>query len=135
MSLDSYSRVVAVLCVLVFAPHAAAEEGSAGWPPQGLSFGLRAGYALPAGLTADDAEEPYLYSGLFSLWAEAGYRFDSGIEVGPWVQYARAQIRGICPDTIDCRGRNLRLGVLADYHFKPQGQRDAWLGLGLGYED
>jgi hypothetical protein len=134
-------RTLLVVVLLVAMPRAAAAESSpaerTGGLPRWLGVGLRAGYALPKGLTEGGPEAPYLYdlySGLFALWLDADYRFESGIEVGPWVQVARAQIRGICPDTEECAGSNLRLGVLGSYHFNPRGATDPWLGLGLGHE-
>jgi hypothetical protein len=134
-------RSLLVVLALVALPRAEAAASpparGTGGLPRWLGVGLRAGYAIPKGPTAGGPEAPYLYdlySGLFSLWLDADYRFESGIEVGPWVQLARAQIRGICPDTEECTGSNLRLGVLGSYHFKPRGETDPWLGLGVGHE-
>ncbi|MFP2907109.1 hypothetical protein ACLESD_19080 [Pyxidicoccus sp. 3LFB2] len=130
-------RALLVVTLIVSLPRVAAAEEDTGGLPRWLGVGLRAGYALPRGPTEGGPEAPYLYdlySGLFALWLDVGYRFESDIEVALWGQLARAQIRGTCPDTEECTGSNLRLGVLGAYHFNARGTTDPWLGLGLGHE-
>jgi hypothetical protein len=109
---------------------------------RGVSFGLRAGYALPAGaLTKGDPIRSNL-TGMLPLWLDAGYRVSEPIYLGAYFQWAPAFVSDdVCPLNLSCSANDLRFGIDVHWHFKQvfgEGawvdKFDPWVGLGTGYE-
>jgi outer membrane protein W len=125
-----------MLLMLAAARHAAAQVG----PPDksGVDLAVRVGYAVPFG----DAESGTSLSGTFSgavpFVLEAGYRFDRHFTLGPYFQYAIAQVKqtatGLCGNGLDCSGSIIRAGLEALYHLDVGSAFIPWFGLGVGYE-
>jgi hypothetical protein len=133
MNLVRSSTLLCCLLASAVALPASAVEAHA----PSVQLGFRAGYGLPFGFFSDEPTSDSLYSiysGLFPLWFEGGYRFGSGLYVGLHAQYAFAQIRGSCPEDVSCSGRNLRLGADVGYHFRRTAEWEPWLVLGTGLE-
>ena len=127
-----------ILALFVFAPlllatPARAEESFSSRP----FVAAHAGYSFPFGTFTGEDNPLWLYnvySGMFPLGLEAGYRFSPLWGGGVHAQYAIAQLRDACPPAVDCSGGDLRVG--ADIYFHPPINRYAapWTSLGVGYE-
>lgn len=129
-------RALLLVFTLLAAAPALAEEAPR---TAGVSLGLRTGYGLPFGKFsgAPDSDTLFdVYSGLLPLWADVAYRWPSGFFVGAHVQYALVQVRGHCPEEIQCGGSDMRLGVDVGWRFQPSANLrwEPWLALGTGYE-
>lgn len=116
---------------------ASASTGSQG----GLQFGLRLGYGIPMGKTADadGADLSNSVSGQLPIWLDVGYRIIPNIYVGLYGQYGIAFINKdnnteCKADGASCSASDFRFGVNAHYHFSPGQSVDPWVGLGIGYE-
>ena len=115
-------------------PKAAPENP--GRPERGLTIGLRSGWAFPLGdrLSNDSLSESYV--GLLPFWLDAGYRLSPRIFVGAYFQYGILFVTpSLCEAPLDsCHGYDLRAGIGAHYHLRPDGPVDTWFGAGIGYE-
>jgi hypothetical protein len=128
------------LAILVSASAAAQQdtppiEQADGASQTGLEFGLRTGFMLPFGKTADRPQGSLSdsFTGFLPIWIEGGYRFNPNLFVGAFFQYAFAFTKN-CDPGFDCSGSDLRVGAEGHYHFMPGRMADPWLGLGVGYE-
>jgi hypothetical protein len=111
----------------------------------GLSFGLRLGYAFPAGSFSDpDPSSPNSdttlggsVSGMAPVWVDAGYLVNPYFYIGAYFSYGFAQAAGSLgcgTNGLTCTLSNLRAGV--DVQVRPLGVRrlQPWIGVGIGYE-
>lgn len=110
-------------------------------PPDGpgVDLALRIGYAVPFGdFSGNGSSLSSTFSGAVPFLVEAGYRFDRRFTVGPYFQYALAQVKdgagAICGNGADCTGSVIRLGLEALYHLDVGSAFIPWFGLGVGYE-
>jgi outer membrane protein W len=110
-------------------------------------LGLRLGYALPMGATAennDGSSEKMTdgVSGHFPIWLDVGYMVSPDVMVGLYGQYAFGAVAGPLKTECDrassagisCSAADIRFGLQVQYHFSRPGQIDPWLGVGVGYE-
>ncbi len=137
MNAKSLVLTATVLLTLTGARRAAAEAGPPDSP--GVALGLRVGYAVPFGdVSGDGASLSSTFSGAVPLVFEAGYRFDRRFTVGPYFQYAVAQVKdgaaAVCGNGVDCSGSVIRLGLEGLYHLDLGSAFIPWVGLGVGYE-
>src|SRR5262249_21733668 len=73
--------------------------------------------------------------GMFPLWLDAGYRFNSNLYLGGFVQYGFGLSPSSCSGVVTCSSiRDLRFGLNLHYHFLPGETVEPWLGIGAGYE-
>src|SRR5947208_1538760 len=109
-----------MLLVLAGARQAAAQAGPPDKP--GVDLGLRVGYAIPFGDIDGDSGDSLsgTFSGAVPFLIEAGYRLDRHFTLGPYFQYALAQVKdgagGLCGNGVSCSGSIIRLGLEALYH-------------------
>jgi len=123
---------------------AAAAQGAPGYRGErldhpGIDLAVRVGYAIPFGDVDGRAGSlSSRVSGAVPFILEAGYRFDRHFTLGPYFQYAVAQINQnastLCTAQTDCSGWVVRAGVEGLYHLAPASVVTPWVGLGLGYE-
>jgi hypothetical protein len=132
------------------APAAPAKSSWLSEPAQnGLSFGFRTGYALPAGsvdsVGGTNESLSTFVSGEVPLWFDAGYLLNPYFYVGAYFSYGIAQVPAsaittdgvqICGlSTVSCTGSNLRVGVDVQFRVLGTSKLQPWVGLGfLGYE-
>jgi len=105
----------------------------------GIDLGVRAGYAVPFGdLDGNRGSLAGWVSGALPVLIEAGYRFDQHLTVGPYFQFAFAQVKDNtntgCGSNSDCSGWIVRAGVQGLYHLNLVSVIVPWFGLGIGYE-
>lgn len=105
----------------------------------GVDLAVRVGYAIPFGdVDGDRGSLSGRISGAIPFVFEAGYRFDRHVTVGPYVQYAIAQIQEnantACSSSTSCSGWIVRTGLEGLYHIDVASVIAPWVGLGVGYE-
>jgi hypothetical protein len=107
-------------------------------PNSGLQLGLRSGFGLPFGKLFGDANVRSDLKGVIPIWVDAGYRFNPSIYVGAYGAFGYGLVNtsnNECgSDGVSCSAYDVRLGVNAQYHFRPKTSVDPWAGLGVGYE-
>jgi hypothetical protein len=112
-------------------PAATSTAGGEGYADKKIRLGLRLGYALPLGSSADGVKMSDELSGQIPIWIDAGYMVTPNILVGLYGQYGFVQTKSSCTG---CSAHDLRFGVQGQYHLSPTESADPWLGLGIGYE-
>lgn len=114
---------------------------------------VRTGFGLPWGDYANTRtvigidEQAHAVSadthGVIPLWVEAGYWVTPSILVGVYGMVAgvlakqasaEAPLGGGCPASIDCSAVGTRVGLQAQYTFRPGQSLRPWLGWAVGYE-
>jgi hypothetical protein len=108
--------------------------------PQGLEVGLRIGYAFPLGSEAQNINLNDVFSGVVSVWADAGYRLASpNLLLGAYFQYGFGVLGGQtanqCQSGVTCSASVVLYGAEVHYHFVPRGTFDPWIGVGVGLEN
>ncbi|MFL5306792.1 MAG: outer membrane beta-barrel protein [Polyangia bacterium] len=127
-----------MLLTLAATRQAAAQAGPPDQP--GVDVAVRVGYAVPFGDVDGDNGDSLssTFSGAVPFVFEAGYRFDRHFTLGPYFQYALAQVKdgaaALCGNGVDCSGSIIRLGLEALYHLDLGSAFVPWFGLGVGYE-
>jgi hypothetical protein len=104
----------------------------------GVDLAVRVGYAIPFGdVDGDRGSLSGRVSGAIPFIIEAGYRFDRHFTLGPYFQYAIAQIAENantgCNSNTDCSGWIVRAGLEGLYHLDVKSVIAPWVGLGFGY--
>jgi len=100
----------------------------------GPELGLRAGYGVPFGSTAEGYDLKGNLSGLIPVWLDVGYRLNPHIFLGGFFQFGFGLSPEGCGGSISCSQSNMRFGLQAHYHFLPAKIYDPWIGIGAGYE-
>jgi hypothetical protein len=109
--------------------------------PSGIEVGLRTGYAIALGSTAQNANMSDYISGAIPIWIDAGYRLASpNLFLGAYFQYGigftGGQTSTACSQSgVSCSANILMYGIQAHYHFMPDSQFDPWVGYGIGLEN
>ena len=106
----------------------------------GIEVGLRTGYAIGLGSTAQNANMSDYIGGAVPIWIDAGYRLASpNLFLGAYFQYGIGFVSGQtsnqCQGQISCSAFVLQYGLQAHYHFMPDNTIDPWAGLGIGLEN
>jgi len=110
-------------------------------------LGMRLGYAVPMGATAenDNGSSEKLsdgVSGHVPVWLDVGYLVSSNVMFGFYGMYAFGGVAGPlkaeCDQAssvgISCSANDIRFGIQFQYHPASGGKVDPWLGVGAGYE-
>lgn len=130
-------------CVVLWAPHTWAEEGTQ------LELGPRLGYGIASGRVFDQssAELSRVIQGQIPLVFDLGARINHIVFVGVYFSYGfgingnefadscdelKAEV-GPGPE-ISCSSHDLRMGFDVLVHLGQPGQADPWVGGGIGYE-
>lgn len=127
-----------MLLMLVAARPTLAQAGPPDKP--GVDVAVRVGYAIPFGDLDGNSGDSLsgTFSGAVPFVVEAGYRFDRHFTLGPYFQYAFAQVKDgagtLCGNGVNCSGSIIRLGLEALYHLDVGSAFIPWFGLGVGYE-
>jgi len=105
----------------------------------GIEVGLRTGYAIGLGSTAQNANMSDYIGGAVPIWIDAGYRLASpNLFLGAYFQYGIGFVSGQtsnqCQGQISCSAFVLQYGLQAHYHFMPDNTIDPWVGYGIGLE-
>jgi hypothetical protein len=105
----------------------------------GIDLGARIGYGIPFGdIDADRGTLAGWVSGAVPVTIEAGYRFNRRLSIGPYFQFAFAQVRNNtntgCGANSDCSGWIVRAGMQGIYNLDVSSVISPWIGLGVGYE-
>jgi hypothetical protein len=105
----------------------------------GIDLGVRIGYAIPFGdIDHDRGSLAGWVSGALPVMIEAGYEFDRHFTVGPYFQFAFAQMKEDtstrCASDSGCSGWIVRSGLQGFYNLSVARLVVPWVGLGLGYE-
>ncbi len=128
------SAAVVIACVIPSA--ASADERADGRRTEtssGLRLGLGTGLALPRGSAfLGSGELAENMTGIVPLRIDVGYRFGH-VYVGG-VARLGAVLPKDCPADERCSGSDVRLGIMAAWHFLPLASIDPWVGVGAGYE-
>jgi hypothetical protein len=111
-------------------------------PDQGISVGLRAGWAFPMGALKKGESLRSNFSGMIPVWLDAGYRISRQFYLGAYFQWAAVFVSDeVCPKNLSCSANDLRFGINVHWHFKWlihegkwAGRFDPWVGIGTGYE-
>jgi hypothetical protein len=114
---------------------------------QGITLGLRAGWAKPLGETfqqqGSDRSPPFdqQFTRAIPVLLEAGYRLPVGLTFGGYFQYGPATVAdtavdGMCsePGATCDGGRLKRFGAQVTWHFQGLKPFTPWVGYGAGYE-
>jgi len=122
----------------------AAPALAAGPDGQGFEIGVRTGYAFSAGRlgappNGTDYDVGDYVTGQWPIWIDAGYRLNPNVYLGGYFQYGFGFVNDDSQDycrsaDVDCSASDVRLGVMARYHFMPAWRFSPWAGLGFGYE-
>jgi opacity protein-like surface antigen len=132
--------LTATMLVMLAAGRQAAAQAAGPPDRPGVDLAVRVGYAVPFGDIDGDSGDSLsgTFSGAVPFVLEAGYRFDRHFTLGPYFQYALAQVKngagGLCGNGVDCSGSIIRLGLEALYHLDMGSAFVPWVGLGVGYE-
>lgn len=102
-------------------------------PPQGMSVGARAAWAIPAGTLLGTSSLASSFSGAVPLQLDVLYRFDRHFSAGAWFAYAPASAKN-CPPGDSCSGTGTSFGLQIFYTLDAQGALRPWFGFGMGYE-
>lgn len=148
--MSSRTTAVLVLAVALSAPASASARPyhGASYPTRGFELGLRLGVAWSGGWTGDISNAIIDPPGNWRLSAfartqiplllDVGYRFNPSWYLGGYFQYGFANVNradsSCAPAGVDCSARDIRLGILATYHFRPEMRFAPWLGFGAGLE-
>ncbi len=105
----------------------------------GVDLGIRLGYAIPFGdLDGTRGSLAGWVSGAIPVVLEAGYRLDHRFTIGPYFQFAFAQVKDNtntgCTSSNGCSGWIVRAGLQGIYHLDAALPFRPWGGLGIGYE-
>jgi hypothetical protein len=99
---------------------------------RGVSVGIRSGFSAPLGSVESGKQLSRFTGAVVPIQIDVGYRFLPQLYVGLFAQY------GIALPPNDqcqsCSGTVARLGIDAQYYFRPKAFLDPWAGLGVGYE-
>ncbi len=116
-----------------------------------IHLGVRLGYGIPLGkvngdvtvlgTTVEGAKLSDVYSGMIPIWLDLGYFVTPNIMVGLYGHYGIGLIKDSggageegCPESADCSGSVVRIGLQGQYHLSRGESLDPWFGLGIGYE-
>lgn len=102
----------------------------------GVSFGLRAAYAIPLGNAGENFAQSDVIRGMVPVWLDVGYRVNPRVYLGGFFQYGIGIAPSGCDPPVKCSSiSDLRFGLNVHYHFQPnRGSVDPWAGIGIGYE-
>jgi len=108
--------------------------------PSGIEVGLRSGYAIGLGSTAQNANMSDYIGGDIPIWIDAGYRLASpNLFLGAYFQYGIGFVSGQtsnqCQSPVSCSAFVMQYGIQAHYHFMPDNQFDPWVGYRIGLEN
>jgi opacity protein-like surface antigen len=123
----------AIASVCLFSTPARAED-------TGFEAGLRVGYGIPLGDAVANGKLSDAIEGQFPFIIDVGCRVIPNLFVGLYGQYGFAWARGdnadVCDSSgdISCSAHDIRLGIEAQFHFRPRQDLDPWIGIGLGFE-
>ncbi len=125
--------------LVLFSVSAARAEHRERTDHPGVDLAVRVGYAIPFGdVDGDRGSLSGRVSGAVPFIIEAGYRFDRHFTLGPYFQYAIAQIEENantgCTNNTNCSGWVVRAGLEGLYHLDLKSVIAPWVGLGFGYE-
>lgn len=106
----------------------------------GFEAGLRVGYGIPLGDAVKNGKLSDAVGGQVPLILDVGYRVIPSLFIGLYGQYGFAWVgdddANVCdsPVNASCSAHDIRLGIEAQFHFRPRQMLDPWIGLGLGFE-
>jgi hypothetical protein len=105
----------------------------------GVDLGIRAGYGIPFGqLDGNRGNLRDWVSAAETVVLEAGYRINRRFTVGPYFQFAFAQVKEDvhtgCAQGSGCSGWIVSAGLQGLYHLDLSWPIKPWVGLGIGYE-
>ena len=100
----------------------------------GFEAGAGLAFSVPFGEVEDGLPLSSVATGLVPLEATAGYRFESGLYVGGYLDYGWMLLRS-CALFESCSSQDLRFGLEGRYYFPGKViSAQPWIGLGAGYE-
>jgi len=99
----------------------------------GLEVGFRTGIAFPTGSVMSGTSLSTFVSIEFPFWLSLGYRFTENVYVGIYGQYGFLTTSS-CGQGESCSAYDVRGGIDLQYHLRPRGDLDPWIGYGAGYE-
>jgi len=128
------ARALVVIAVLA-APLARAEQ-LAPTPDSGPVFGVRAGFGLPYGATAQrEPEVKDLVERKVPFEIELGYRVTRRVWAQVHFELAPASpARALCAAGTSCSASDVRFGVMMLLRLLPGARLDPWIGAGVGVE-
>ncbi len=124
-------------------------------PPRGLpastgfQMNLRLGLSVPLGLATTEPGDSLARRYAWQLPFEVGVGFkpNPNIYLGGYLTFglggegSEEQMAAYCDDDdadlendIACTALSLRAGIEGQYHFKPAGEVNPWVGYGIGFE-
>jgi hypothetical protein len=111
----------------------------AGTEYTGLSVGIRAGFALPAGhAKSSDLSDVVKYE--VPIGIELGYYLRPNFYVGGYFTYAFAgtskTAQSVCPTGTDttCNAQSYKAGLVAEYAFRHTTKLSPWVRFGMGLD-
>ncbi len=132
--MQGYVRGISALALALAAGAASAQ----GVPPipapaQGVTLGVRAAWAIPAGNATAGTSLGSEFSGAVPLSLDLLYRFDRYFSAGFYFTYAPGFAKD-CPSGATCSPSFTRFGLEALYTLDRSGSLRPWFGIGVGYE-
>ena len=122
------------LAVLV-APAARADEPDSKAPSTPtLEVGARTGASIPVGSAIRGASLGDAIDAQVPIQLDLGVRLMPNLFVGAYGSYGLVFPADKACGGASCSGSDVRVGVQAHYHFRPEHTLDPWLGVGAGYE-
>jgi hypothetical protein len=121
-------------------PYPAPEADPDAPPPArtGFQIALRTGYSVPFGHVAGDRTMSDMFTGQVPLFVELGAKVHRNVFVGVYTALsfggAGDAFDKVCSGGDKCVGVGFRIGVEAQYHFRPAEKVNPWAGYGLGLE-
>lgn len=107
----------------------------------GFEASLRVGYGIALGEVSEGSDLNDGIAGQMPFWLDLGYRVTPQLMLGVYGSYgigfAGGEVGDTCDaadDVVDCSAHDIRLGLQAQFHLKPDESIDPWLGVGVGYE-
>jgi len=118
----------------------AAASASAEPPPAqtGFQAALRPGLAIPLGSASRGVPMSNVYGLQRSLTLDVGLKPIENLFVGAYlgagVGGAGSAFDSLCSGASSCSSSSLRIGVEAQFHFRPARLVNPWVGYGIGFE-
>src|SRR5512133_3238234 len=123
-----------LLLALLAAPASVRASGSSAAGEDGILFGVRGAWALPAGDIAPGEPLKDLAGAKLPLWLEVGYRFNGHVRAEIYFELAPMSLAEPCPSGAACSAFDVRSGLALQLHLAPRSWVDPWIGLGFGVE-
>jgi hypothetical protein len=103
-------------------------------PKPEVELDVRTGVSLPTGSAVAGSQMTDIVAAQVPIQIDLGLRPDPHLFLGAYGSYGFLFPASSACQGASCSGDDVRLGIEAQYHFRPAMRFDPWVGVGAGYE-